>query len=103
MLLTVFVCSAEEKTDAGGHGFFTIHTDPEGAAFALWQMAGKTVTPTRDGDKNVTKPKTPFCWYELVGKNAEAQLKFYKPALNWGSIDQQMGPDMTYHMVCLKG
>jgi len=92
-------------TEVPNHGRFAIISDPEGARFALWQMNDK-VTPTKDNDKNLKKPPTPFCWEELNVKDSEAALKFYKPALSWTSHDHAMGPGddaPKYHMFALKG
>jgi len=92
-------------TEVPEHGRFAIIADPEGAHFALWQMKEK-VTPTKDNDKNLKKPPTPFCWGELNVKDSEAALKFYKPALGWASHDKAMGPGddaPKYHMFALKG
>jgi len=88
-------------TEIPEQGRFAVLTDPQGANFALWQMKDK-VTPTKDGDKSVTKPATPFCWEELYTNDVEGALKFYKPALSWGTVDHKMG-ETTYHMWTLKG
>jgi predicted enzyme related to lactoylglutathione lyase len=83
------------------HGRFAIVTGSQGAHFALWQFKDK-VTPTKDNDKTLKKPPTPFTWHELNVKDADAAVKFYKSALSWTTHDHPMGPEV-YHMFALKG
>jgi len=87
----------KEPTDLGHIGRFAVMSDPEGAGFALWEMAGK-VTPTKESDKNVKRPETPFCWHELHTADEEEALKFYKPALAWATQKFESG----YTMLSLK-
>jgi len=87
----------KEPTDLGHIGRFAVISDPEGAGFALWEMAGKA-TPTKEGDKSVKKPETPFCWHELHTADQEDALKFYLPSLSWATQTSVSG----YTMLSLK-
>ena len=68
-------------------------TDPQGAAFAIYQPA----TPPQQSETE--PPIGGGSWHELMTTNAEAALKFYTELFGWTPTEtMDMGPMGKYHM-----
>lgn len=62
--------------DVWDFGRMTVLTDPQGAAFAVWQPKSHIGVGVRD------EPGT-FCWNELQARDVDAARKFYSALFGW--------------------
>ena len=94
--------TAEAVTAAGGEvlmppmqvfdsGEMATFTDPTGAAFSVWK-AGEHV-----GAEICNEPNT-YSWNELMTRDVDTALAFYRAVFGWSYDDQDMGT-MIYHVI----
>lgn len=94
---------AEKVTAAGGNvvmppmqvfdsGEMAIFSDPSGAAFSVWK-AGQHI-----GAEVGNEPNT-YSWNELLTRDVETALSFYRDVFGWSFEDQDMGPAGIYHVI----
>jgi predicted enzyme related to lactoylglutathione lyase len=67
-------------------GHFAVFTDPQGAAFSIWQPG------TNTGAQIVNEPGA-FSWNELVTTDLAAATVFYGAVFGWG---EKNGPEAGY-------
>jgi hypothetical protein len=80
-------------TDIPTVGKYAVLTDPQGAAFAVFQPA--TDTPGHDGAPAIGE----FSWHELATTDPEAAFRFYSDLFGWTKTDaMDMGPGGIYQM-----
>ncbi len=81
-----------EPMDVFDMGRMAILEDPTGAVFGVWQDAqpGQTTAKNEHG--------TPF-WFELHTSDVDGALAFYRELVGWTTEPQDMGPEMTYHLI----
>jgi uncharacterized protein len=81
----------QDAFKVGDFGQMAIVTDPDGAAFALWQpvKAEESPAPTTGS----------FVWNELFAVDADAAVKFYQAIGGFGHDSMDMGPMGTYHLL----
>ena len=93
----------DAATEAGGSvmvpamqvmeaGHMAIVADPAGAAISLWK-AGDHI-----GADVCNEPNT-MSWNELMTRDVDAALGFYRAVFGWDIVGQDMGPMGTYHVV----
>jgi predicted enzyme related to lactoylglutathione lyase len=73
-------------------GHMAIISDPAGAAVSLWQ-------PIEHKGADVCNEPGTLSWNELMTRDVDASLDFYRTVLGWEIIGQDMGPMGTYHVV----
>ncbi len=71
-------------------GKMAVIRDPQGAVLSLWQ-------PVKHGGSKVRDVPGAFCWNELIVKDPEAVLAFYKAVAGWDVVKQDMG-GFTYYV-----
>jgi len=74
-------------------GRFSVVTDPQGAAFALF----KSSRPTEQEPER--PPVGAFCWEELMTSDPEAAAKFYTQLFGYSVESHDMGPMGTYRIL----
>jgi predicted enzyme related to lactoylglutathione lyase len=84
-----------EPTDVFTAGRMAQFTDPDGAAFAVWQPGD---TP---GLETVNDPGT-LCWTEVYPRDVAEAKSFYQATFGWETEDMPMG-DFTYTVVKPEG
>ena len=95
--------TTERVTAAGGSvmmpgmqvmdaGEMAIFTDPTGAAFSVWKAGEHT------GAEVCNEPNT-YSWNELMTRDIDTALEFYRAVFDWSYESQEMGPGMTYHVI----
>ena len=95
--------TAEKVTAAGGtvmmppmavfdSGEMAIFVDPGGAAFSVWK-AGQHI-----GAEVCNEPNT-YSWNELMTRDVDTALPFYRDVFGWTYESQDMGPAGTYHVI----
>jgi uncharacterized protein len=83
----------QEPTDIPGSGRFSVVTDPQGAAFALYSHAKPL-----DAEPEFPPPGG-FCWEELMTKDAAAAVEFYRGLFGYSVEEVDMGPMGTYRLL----
>jgi len=106
--------------NVGVHGRMATLEDPFGAVFCLWQNPEKKAeeapketaheSPTKKGKgkkKEEEKKKVPhtalWVWHETLSDNGEDSAAWYCEVFGWETKASAMGPDMTYHLMKVKG
>lgn len=98
--------SCEQATGLGGQvcvpptdigpGIFAVITDPQGAAFSMWQGKEPLPEPPAKGAVGM------FCWHECMTSDAAAAQTFYEGLFGWRTETSDMeigGCAMTYRLL----
>jgi predicted enzyme related to lactoylglutathione lyase len=80
--------------DIPNTGRFSVVSDPQGAAFALFTDSTGT-----NHEEPATPPTGTFCWEELMTHDPEAATKFYMDLFGYGIQMVDMGPTGTYRIL----
>ena len=80
-----------EPVEVFDYGFMALVQDSTGAMLGLWQDKRQDTTVKDEAG-------SPF-WYELHTTDVDAALEFYAGLVGWSTDPQQMGPNMTYHLI----
>lgn len=73
-------------------GRVAVAQDPEGATFSLWQAG------IHHG-AGIVNEHGALCWNELMTRQQDAALEFYKAVFGWGSQPMDMGGGPPYQIV----
>lgn len=73
-------------------GHMAIITDPTGASISLWQ-------PLEHIGATVCNEPGTMIWNELLTRDVDATLGFYRTVFGWEILDHDMGPAGVYHEV----
>lgn len=95
--------TVEKVTAAGGSvvmppmkvveaGEMAIFADPTGAVLSVWKAGEHT------GVEVANEPNT-YSWNELLTRDVDAALAFYRDVFGWTYDPQDMGPMGTYHVI----
>ena len=77
-----------------GIGRMSYHTDPDGAAFALFEGEGDWANHQM---QTMGAVKSQPVWYELATESAAATIPWYQAFTGWGHQEWPMGEGMVYH------